>query len=332
MKNIIYSLIAFSFFFNNSFGQDNSVVPSANPGTVPILIADSSSTGTYATLISQLKPYIADQIDLQEVAPPLPGATNNMNLLLTNKVQLALMHSDVYVYQAKQDPTIKDKFQVVVPLYSEEVHFLALRTSKRYSGGSWISKGTPLDLKSIEDLSGLNVGATGGGVISAQVIKFATNVPYNFVKYNSGAEVMAALNSGDIDAAVFVGGQPMTSLLTLDNKYKFLSVSDDDADKMKMIYHRAKLNTYTNIGDEVTQTVAADCVVVGRVVTVPKFVNALAAFRNNLDAHLSEIQQTPGSHPKWSEVQPSSQYRGDLPFMKLPGNSVTPVPSLLPQR
>ncbi len=54
-----------------------------------------------------------------------------------------------------------DKFKTVLNLYSEEVHFVALKTSKRLVGGSYFTKGTPMVLNTIEDLKDLNVG--GGG-------------------------------------------------------------------------------------------------------------------------------------------------------------------------
>ncbi len=67
-------------------------------------------------------------------------------------------------------------------------------------------------------------------------------------------------------------------------------------------------------------TVAADCVMVGRVYKTPKFINALIALRMAVDTKLTEIQETTGSHPKWQEVQPSTQNHGTLPWMDLPAN------------
>ena len=193
-------------------------------------------------------------------------------------------------------------------------------------GGSFFSKGTPVVLNTIEDLKDLNVGAAGGGAISAQVIKLETDIPYHFIEYKTGDEVFAALNNGDIDAAVFVGGAPLANLENLGPEYQILSIPSGDVDKLKQVYHPATV-TYTNMRPDSVDTVAADCVLVGRVYKTPKFVNALATLRSVVDAKLTEIQETTGSHPKWQEVQPSSQYKGLLPWMDLPVVPVAPEPA-----
>ncbi len=316
MKNC--HLLAFAFLalgtVSSARAQDADATP-ANPNAVTVTIADGSTSKTYEKIIGQLKPFVADTVTLQEV--PSTGAVQNLDLLINNKVQLALLHNDVYEFRSKSNPAILDKYKTVLCLYSEEVHFVALKTSKRLVGGGYFSKGTPVVLNSIEDLKDLNVGAAGGGAISAQVIKLETDIPYHFTEYKNGDAVMAALNSGEIDAAVYVGGAPLANLENLGPEYQILTIPSNDVDKLKQVYHSANV-TYTNMRPDSVATVAADCVLVGRVYKTPKFVNALASLRSAVDAKLTEIQETTGSHPKWQEVQPSSQNHGVLPWMDLP--------------
>jgi TRAP-type uncharacterized transport system substrate-binding protein len=315
---------------NRVHGQDSSAdsTPApANPNAVTILIADGSTSHTYETIISQLKPFVQDSVTLQEV--PSTGAVQNLDLLINNKVQLAMLHNDVYEFRSKSNPAILDKYKTVLKLYSEEVHFVALKTSKRMVGASFFSKGTPMVLNTIEDLKDLNVGAAGGGAISAQVIKLETDIPYHFIEYKKGDDVLAALNNGDIDAAVFVGGAPLTNLENLGPDYQILSIPSTDVDKLKQVYHAASV-TYTNMRPDSVDTVAADCVLIGRVYKTPKFINALATLRAAVDTKLTEIQETTGSHPKWQEVQPSSDNHGTLPWMDLPapaGATAAPAPT-----
>ena len=267
-------------------------------------------------------------MNLQEI--PSTGAVQNLDLLINNKVQLALLHNDVYEFRSKSNPAILDKYKTVLCLYSEEVHFVALKTSKRLVGGGYFNKGTPIVLNTIEDLKDLNVGAAGGGAISAQVIKLETDIPYHFTEYKSGADVMTALNSGEIDAAVYVGGAPLANLENLGPEYQILSIPSNDVDKLKQVYHTATV-TYTNMRPDSVSTVAADCVMVGRVYKTPKFINALASLRIAVDTKLTEIQETTGSHPKWQEVQPSSQNHGVIPWMDLP-TTLLPTGPLAPSK
>ena len=297
-----------------------------NPNALTVTIADGSTSKTYEKIIGQLKPFVSDSVNLVEV--PSTGAIQNLDLLINNKVQLALLHNDVYEFRSKSNPAILDKYKTVLNLYSEEVHFLALKTSKRLVGGGYFSKGTPIQLNTIEDLKDLNVGAAGGGAISAQVIKLETDIPYHFTEYKDGASVMAALNSGEIDAAVYVGGAPLANLENLGPEYQILSIPSNDVDKLKQVYHSATV-TYTGMRPDSVATVAADCVMVGRVYKTPKFINALVALRTAVDTKLTEIQETTGSHPKWQEVQPSTTNHGTLPWMDLPSSPlpVTGSPS-----
>ena len=312
--------------FATARAQDASPAPTApvNPNAVTISIADGSTSKTYETIISQLKPFVSDSVNLEEV--PSTGAVQNLDLLINNKVQLAMLHNDVYEFRSKSNPAILDKFKTVLKLYSEEVHFVALKTSKRLVGGGYFSKGTPVVLNTIEDLKDLNVGAAGGGAISAQVIKLETDIPYHFTEYKKGDDVLAALNSGEIDAAVFVGGAPLTNLANLGPEYQILSIPSSDVDKLKQVYHAATV-TYTNMRPDSVDTVAADCVLVGRVYKTPKFINALATLRNAVDTKLTELQETTGSHPKWQEVQASGDNHGTLPWMDLPPPTATAAPA-----
>jgi len=100
---------------------------SVNPNAQTIIIADGSTSHTYEKIIAQLKPFIQDTINLQEY--PSTGAVQNLDLLINNKVQLALLHSDVYEFRSKTNPAILDKYKTVLALYGEEVHFVALKTS-----------------------------------------------------------------------------------------------------------------------------------------------------------------------------------------------------------
>lgn len=280
------------------------------------LVADGSSSGTYKQFLKELSAAIPDAgFVFTEV--PSGGAVENLDLLINNKVMGAFLHSDVIAHRAKNEPNaqLEKKFQTLLALFPEDVHFVALAQSKRVSGQTFGFGGKPVVLKSIDDLANLNVGAAGGGWITANMVKFLSDVPYRVLPtYNSGAEVLAALDKGEIDAAVFVGAAPLPNLEKLGPGYKVLAIQGTTADKLKQQYQPTSV-TYTKMNPSPVPTVAAQCLFVSKVYKSPVFVKALTQFRTQFLANLDTIKETPGNHPKWQSVE--SETRGPWTYMEL---------------
>lgn len=286
-------------------GQPTSSAPT-------LLIADDSSTGTYKQFLKEISGFTSGVINFVET-PPDHGAVGNLEQLVNNQAQAAFLHSDVIVFRSRTKDL--SKFKTLLALFSEEVHFVAKTDSGKKVGGAWGIGGKTLELRDISDLNDTTkVGAAGGGYITAQVIKFQTQLGYEAVKYDKGADVIAALNRGEIDAGVFVGGAPVPTIDKLGPEYKILPIPDRLVDNLKSVYHPATV-TYTSMRPEGVRTVAADALLVAREYKTPKFIAALKAFRETFNAHLEELQETPGTHPKWSEVDPDNH--GTWPWMEL---------------
>lgn len=294
-----------------------------------LLVADHSSSGTYAVFEKQLAETVGEAARLEEPKDQKGGAIGNLDALLNNKVMLAFMHSDVLVIRAQSVPNLDQKYQTLLALYGEEVHFLALRDSNRTTGGTMGFGKKPIVFSSVDDLRStvevpVRVGAAGGGFISASVVRANGNLMYEVVQYNSGGEVISALDKGEVDAVVFTGGAPLPNIEKLDHRYKLLPMSDSLVNQLSAVYHKANV-TYSNIQPESTQTVAADALLVGRVYKSPKFRNALAAMRKAFYDNLDALKETPGNHPKWQET--SALNRGKWTFMSLPGDVAIPTVS-----
>ncbi len=97
----------------------------------------------------------------------------------------------------------------------------------------------------------------------------------------------------------------MPNLKDLDNNYKLLSVGDSVSSKLKSLY---KLSTvsYPKMSVEPVHTIAAECLLVSKVVKTPRFVAALKDFRNCFYSHLDELKETPGTHRAWQKVSASN--------------------------
>ncbi len=244
---------------------------------------------------------------------------------LNNSVSVAFMHSDVLAFRSKN--TDMTHFKTLLALFSEDVHFVALAQPK--SNGWSFSKPAPYN--TIEDLKGKKVGAAGGGVITANVIRnsllSAGATTYTVQEYPSGGDALNALANGDVDAVEFTGAAPLPNLVKLNSDYKLLSIPDNVAHELSDIYHPTTV-TYVNMRPDAVQTIAADCIVVARDYKSPRLWKPLKQFRDLFYADLTDIQETPGNHTKWSEVKADNH--GKWPWLVFPGeppvNDDAPAP------
>lgn len=260
-------------------------------------VADGSSSGIYQKIFKEMVQVAkCDQITFTEV--PSTGALENLDKVIGNEANACFVHSDVLAYRSKTEDL--SNLKTLLALFSEDVHFVTLNKPYVYGGTYGIMKKEKA-LEQISDLEGLPVGAAGGGFITANVVRIQGEIAYKVAQYNSGKEVMAALDKGEIAAAVFVGAAPLPNLKELGPEYKILMIGDAALSKLKSIYHKSTV-AYTKMGGTSVQTVAADCLLITRVYKTPKFVTALKAFRKSFCDNLDELKETTGTHKAWQKV------------------------------
>ncbi len=288
------------------------------PAKMQFIVAAASSSGTYMEMLKQIGGVCnSDDFTIVE-ADVKGGATDNLSALLGNKVSAAFLHSDVIYFYGQTEPKYHD-YKTLVSLYPEDIHIVALRNSGLKAGGY---AGTGIGAKLVEfttmtDLAGYKVGAAGGGVITARILAGQGDGRFEVVQFNSGSEVLPALERGEIQAAVFVGGAPLTNISGLSaDKFKLLSINETAANKLSGVYRRTTIN-YVNLRSDNIPTLAPMAVIVTRKYTVAKFVAPQRHFRECFLAGLSELQETPGNHPKWQLVD--SADHGVWEWLEIPG-------------
>lgn len=294
-KMMFAVLIMAILFVGNSYAQQK------------FLVADGSSSGTYKQFLKEMIPVFEGagvNLDFQEVDST--GAIDNLDKLVNNDVMAAFMHADVIYHRSKNDSASKleERYQTLLTLFPEDVQFITLSKPKKVGGIAGIGYKT-ITMNSISDLAGMKVGAAGGGYITSSIVKLMSDIPYEVVKYNSGKEVLAALDNGEVDAVEFTGAAPLPNLKDLGPDYKVLSVPDNIIDKLKTIYQPSQI-TYTKMSAQPIRTVAVPCLLVARVYKTPKLVAALKSMRSTFFKKLTELQETPGNHKKWQDVDPTN--------------------------
>jgi TRAP-type uncharacterized transport system substrate-binding protein len=173
-----------------------------------------------------------------------------------------------------------------------------LRVSKTKKQGTF-SFGT-VEINSLSDAAGYNVGAAGGGVITARVLQ--TPGHFQAIDEQTGDNVITALNNGDIAAAIFVGAAPLPNLqkLASSGNYRLVPIGEAISNQVSNFYRPAKVN-YPGLTSGPVTTLAPVAVLLTKQFQTPAKQNAQRALRQCFTDHLAELQDS-GSR-NWAEVQ-----------------------------
>src|SRR5665213_1373663 len=126
MKRFIVSMFVAVFMLFAipllSMAQDQPAAPVA-PGVVVLKIAAGSSSGIYEEFEKEIQAEIGDSVQLQVV--PSHSATENLDHLMGNDVNLALMTSDVLFFRTSVDDT--SGLRTLLVLFPEDVNIVTLK-------------------------------------------------------------------------------------------------------------------------------------------------------------------------------------------------------------
>jgi TRAP-type uncharacterized transport system substrate-binding protein len=251
-----------------------------------------------------------DSLNIVEAPGVSGGAPGNLDALYNNRADAAFLHSDVYFANAQADPSY-NKLQTLVALYPEPIHVLALRVSKTSKLGTF-SFGKQ-DFYSLADARGFKVGAAGGGVFTARILTGQGEGGFSVVPFNTGDEVIGALDRGDIALAIFVGAAPLPNLEKLDKSvYKLLPIGESIASRVQGVYRPVNIN-YRGMTNGPLKTLAPIATLLTRKFSTPAKIEAQMRFRTCFNKHLPELQDT-GS-PNWQSVEAGDH--GVLPWLEL---------------
>lgn len=269
-------------------------------------VAADSSSKTYAKMLGELIGACSNEnLDIKQAQGVTGGAPGNLEALVNNKAQAAFMHSDVFQAHVALDASYK-RYQTLVALYPEPIHVVALRVSKTLKKeggvGGYFQKDVPVTFNTLDDVRGYTVGAAGGGVYTAQILQANGEGGFNVSDKGNGDAVMAALNSGEIAVAIFVGAAPLPNLEKLDkNKYKIIPVGDTIANKtsIKTYYRSASIN-YPGLTAGAIKTIAPMATIMTRKYDGEKKVAMQRSFRDCFNRKLGDLRDD-GS-PGWQQV------------------------------
>ncbi|WP_420596574.1 TAXI family TRAP transporter solute-binding subunit [Deinococcus sp.] len=268
-------------FVQNSSAQSNVL----NVGT-------GSKGGTYATMYKNLGYLCTSASWLRE--RQTSGSVENVDLLLSNQVSLAFVQLDVLKArdQIDGDPRAKE-IRVLLPLHTEEIHLIAKKPTKNFLG----------QVRGVTKFSGLGkdkVGAWGGSVVTANVLRAKAGVDFEVVSFPTREAALAALAGDQVDAVLAVVGQPADWVKTLDGQQYNLVPLDIPEGKINAFYQPAKL-IYPAFGAAVP-TYSVQSLLATRNFKTPDKRAQLLKYQSCAKNKLTELQENEGMHPKWNDV------------------------------
>jgi len=277
-------------------------------GAQTLKVATGDPKGNYSRIFKELMAACSNTIQVGEVNTD--GSNSNVDMIVRNEVNGAVVQPDVLKFRAFNEDL--SGFKTLFTLYPEEIHIVAKAVSGLTSGGTGVGSlrfnTKDVVFNSVDDLNGYKIGAAGGSVITARLIKSVADLKYEVVTFSSNDLAKAALDKGEIQALLLVGGQPMAFVDALGPNYKLLRISETASDKLKAVYSPAKL-TYTRMGPAGTgiQTMAQRATFIVVDYKTPKMSSQLLALRSCMTDKLDDLKEKTGNHPKWRTVNPEDK-------------------------
>jgi uncharacterized protein len=272
----------------------------ANAGAVGVV--SGGVNGTYLRIAADLAGVLDDGENLRVLPIVGKGSVQNIaDILFLRGVDIGIVQADALAYIRRQNmfPGADQALQYITKLYDEEVHVLARK-----------------EIGKVEDLANrpVSVDVQGSGTaMTASVLFESLGIPVKTVNDDQDTAI-EKLKRGEIDALIFVTGQPARLFSTIGPETGLHFLSVPMTPELMDTYVPAQLGhaaypTLVAEGEPVdTLAVGAVMAVFGSQPATDRY-KRLALFT---DAFFGKFQQflEPPHHPKWKEVDLEAQVPG----------------------
>lgn len=250
-------------------------------------IATGSGEGTYFKIAQDIK-RIAESEGIPIEVIQTGGSFDNINLLGSGKVDLAIMQLDVlrFVTEIMFKETglnVLQEAKVVLNLYLEEIHIIAKDPK----------------IKTLRDLEGKRVALgpeKSGSALTSEVLLAGFGLTVTPV-FDLPETAVKKLDRGEIDALIFVGGAPVPAFRNLDKSFHFVALPADSG--LEQIYPRKKIARSIYPWTEGVDTHAVPSVIMTRNRSEQDYVTALQRLVLLILTQKEQLDAT--GHPKWKD-------------------------------
>lgn len=286
-----------------------AAAPVAANGLAEYKIVTASSRGTYIQIGRDLATFVAPGADIDLEALPSAGSGENVRRLRYEPgVKFALVQSDVY--QAFLDQAaagnveagkIIRPLRVIMPLYNEEIYFLARADS-------------PLNYIHEIRNAKINAGELGSGTALSTAtlyrLMFGGTMPEANVSFGTNEEALVKLISDkSVDVVAVIAGQPAKLLADMKPEARqFLKILKFDPNQpaskaaLKTYFPATvRATSYPNLLTEDVPTLAVKAFLVTYDYNLKQTKDYLVRFAQSLCQNFNTLQEK--GHPKWKEVE-----------------------------
>ncbi len=285
------------------------MLPTAALARAEFKIVTASERGTYIQIGRDLAKFVAEPAEIDLEVLPSKGSSDNVARLRDEAgVKFALVQSDVYQAFLDQAATgnrtagrIIRPLRVVMPLYNEEIYFVARADS-------------PLNyIHEIKDKK-LSIGPVGSGTALSSTtlykLMFGQPLPEANAIYVSNEEALIKLTTDkSVDVAIIVAGQPAKLFADMKPEarqyIKLLKLDDKAKETQRAVetYYPAAIrpDSYPNWITEDVPTLTVKAFLVTYDYNLEHTTRYLNAFADSLCRNFDTLQSQ--GHAKWKEVK-----------------------------
>jgi TRAP-type uncharacterized transport system substrate-binding protein len=299
-----------------------AVALASTPASAQQFVVGTGSVGnTYNRQFTEMKNTCGKDlamVEWQDAKGNSTGALRNIELLVDeNKVNGAFVQADI-LYQKAKNQDLSD-IKTLLVLNPETLHFIVKADFAVKQGGTLGIGGTTVPIRELGQITGMTVASSGGGLGSAKQVRLDSEIAYNILEVNDSKAAIAALDKGEAQVALIVGGFPVDYIKSLPkNQYRILQINDTVYAKIKGAYRQTK-TAYSNMADGGTaSSVTVQSLFVVREYKSQKMVAALSALKSCVLSNLDEIRETTGNHASWRQVKLDQQAQSVWPLYQFP--------------
>jgi uncharacterized protein len=280
----------------------SATLVSAQPAA-SLRLATGGDGGTYYTMGNNLATYCGAGLQLQ--VQKTGGSDDNIERLTSaNRADIGIVQKDILFKRSKinKDSAVANLL-AVMPLHGEAMHIVVKKNSdvQKFSDLGAVT-GRNLWLTTVGGKAGKKVGAYGGSIESAEIVRALSGVEYEVVPVNDVNAGLGALAKGEIDALLAMGGAPLGWVNEKLNRNEHRLIPFDiNMEKVAGAYRRMNI-TYTKLGVNALPSIATDAVLVTRNFTSGEKIQAVSLLRKCITSELTKIQEADDTHGQWQNV------------------------------
>lgn len=262
----------------------------------------------YEKLFADMRTVCGAEVAL--CAVPSEGGLQNLTLLSASQADIGLAQLDTWETMKDGDDNMR-QLQLLMPLHSNLLHVLSLRAGSRVDvttvmGHAVPGTGRVVQVRSYDDLKGLQVAAVGSAQLMSQTVARQLGLQYQVINASSDEQALEMLNGGKVQAVFTTVGWPSPFVGRLrDDTYTLVRFDG----RAPPPYQLVKRN-YQNLGVLNHPFLAAPNLLLSPPYRVSgSYFKRVASLQRCLVKNLDTLQEG-AFHPSWKEVRDPRQSYG----------------------